>query len=326
MELEQYTESFVDNGYETVELCANLSNKDMNAIGITNKQHRSTLVIHARMLLENDSCPVNDPSNGIVSPKSKECNGLPSAVDSKPAQPAKPARNSRPNLVLMKTNESFSKTYSGSLECLIDAVKPGYSEAYEHPHMLLKSSSLQSLNNKDLDSGVEVARRTHKRTSSDTQTISNGATREKQSEFSGLPPQLALHSQSGSSELSPNASDTKVEQSPIASKIKNWLHIIDHRGKSSYPLLSRSKALIHTASVPVMLQRPRRSSAVVPKLRAARIEKSMVPMDLLATYQFLSLGCCIGTESNPELRQLLTESPHNTEGQNYKLSYQRETE
>ena len=291
----------------------------MTAIGITNKQHRSTLVVHARMLIENDSCPVNDASNGTVPHESR---GLPSAVDSKPA---KPARTSRPKLTLMKANESFSKTYSGSLECLIDAIKPGYSRAYEHPHVLLKSSSLQSLNNKVIGNDAEVARRTHKRTSSDTPTTSNGASREKQSEFSGLPPQLALHSQSEPSELSPSTSDTKVEQSPIASKIKSWLHI-DHRGKSSYPLISRNKPLLHTSSVPVMLQRPRRSNAAVPKLRVARMEKSMVPMDLLATYQFLSLGCCTVTESNPELRQLLTESPHNTEGQNYKLSYQLEAE
>lgn len=49
------------------------------------------------------------------------------------------------------------------------------------------------------------------------------------------------------------------------------------------------------------------------------------PLNLLASYQLLSLGCSNGCESNAELRTLITKATHNTEAQNYKISYQLET-
>lgn len=50
--LSQYAESFVDNGYDTPDLCAELQNDDLTAIGVTNKKHRSVLFSNARELLE----------------------------------------------------------------------------------------------------------------------------------------------------------------------------------------------------------------------------------------------------------------------------------
>ena len=50
--LRKYKQSFIDNGYETAELCANLNKDDLDAIGVTNKHHRSTLFTQSRKLLE----------------------------------------------------------------------------------------------------------------------------------------------------------------------------------------------------------------------------------------------------------------------------------
>ena len=49
--LSQYVEGFVDNGYDTPDLCAELQNDDLTAIGVTNKKHRSILFSKARELL-----------------------------------------------------------------------------------------------------------------------------------------------------------------------------------------------------------------------------------------------------------------------------------
>ena len=50
--LRKYKQSFLDNGYDTAELCASLNKEDLDAIGVTNKQHRSTLFTQARKLLK----------------------------------------------------------------------------------------------------------------------------------------------------------------------------------------------------------------------------------------------------------------------------------
>ena len=77
-------------------------------------------------------------------------------------------------------------------------------------------------------------------------------------------------------------------------------------------------------SVLSICSRKRRATTVVLRLNLAQMNCSTSPSDLLQKYQFHSLGCCKGVESRAQLRALLTDTAHNTEGQNYKLSYQRE--
>lgn len=48
----KYKQAFVDNGYDTPELCSSLSKEDLDAVGVSNKHHRSTLFTQARKLLE----------------------------------------------------------------------------------------------------------------------------------------------------------------------------------------------------------------------------------------------------------------------------------
>ena len=50
--LSQYATGFMDNGYETPELCAKLTDDDLDAIGVTNRHHRKTLFSRAKTLLE----------------------------------------------------------------------------------------------------------------------------------------------------------------------------------------------------------------------------------------------------------------------------------
>ena len=71
--MSQYAESFVDNGYDTPDLCAVLQNDDLTAIGVTNKKHRSVLFSNARELMnhlntsnEAPDGPVNTPVEPIV--------------------------------------------------------------------------------------------------------------------------------------------------------------------------------------------------------------------------------------------------------------------
>ena len=50
--MSKYTEGFVDNGYETVELVTQMKAEDMDAVGVANKQHRGILFTQAKLLHE----------------------------------------------------------------------------------------------------------------------------------------------------------------------------------------------------------------------------------------------------------------------------------
>ena len=48
----KYVQAFLDNGYDTPELCGGLKDEDLDAIGVTSKQHRSKLFAQAKLLLD----------------------------------------------------------------------------------------------------------------------------------------------------------------------------------------------------------------------------------------------------------------------------------
>ena len=50
--MSDYTDGFMDNGYETIELIGNMKGEDMDAVGVANKHHRGILFTQARLLLE----------------------------------------------------------------------------------------------------------------------------------------------------------------------------------------------------------------------------------------------------------------------------------
>ena len=73
----RYAQSFLDNGYDTPDLCANLKDEDLDVVGVVNKQHRSKIFAQAKILLEleaatssqaNDS--YNNNNNMSISPPS----------------------------------------------------------------------------------------------------------------------------------------------------------------------------------------------------------------------------------------------------------------
>ena len=98
-----------------------------------------------------------------------------------------------------------------------------------------------------------------------------------------------------------------------------------HHQNSSFNLFqSLQEHLKNTISMPNVFRRDRHSRPIVSELAPPEVSKDTDPITLLIQYQFLSLRCCIGVKSRPELRALLLSAPHNSEGQNYKLSFERE--
>jgi len=87
-----------------------------------------------------------------------------------------------------------------------------------------------------------------------------------------------------------------------------------------YLKVKRSKSYGPTATNVILRRRKR---TVADKLPAHR-KLPTDPAGLLRTYQQVSLDCCPSVDSKSTLRTLLTEFTHNSEGQNYKLSYERE--
>ncbi|KAH6927168.1 hypothetical protein HPB50_000096 [Hyalomma asiaticum] len=50
--LPQYAESFVDNGYDDLEICKQIGEPDLDAIGVTDPRHRDRVLQAVRVLLE----------------------------------------------------------------------------------------------------------------------------------------------------------------------------------------------------------------------------------------------------------------------------------
>lgn len=71
-------------------------------------------------------------------------------------------------------------------------------------------------------------------------------------------------------------------------------------------------------------RRSRRRASKVLQFALATSDKTMHVPSLLERYQVCSLACCGTLSSCAALRELITTAPRNTEGQNYKLSYERE--
>ncbi|XP_055678170.1 uncharacterized protein LOC129786931 isoform X4 [Lutzomyia longipalpis] len=67
--LGQYAESFLDNGYDDLEICKQVGDPDLDAIGVENPQHRHKLLKSVRQLREKGAASVyfmlNDP-NGLA--------------------------------------------------------------------------------------------------------------------------------------------------------------------------------------------------------------------------------------------------------------------
>lgn len=65
--LSQYAESFLDNGYDDLEICKQVGDPDLDAIGVENPVHRHKLLKSIRQLREKGAASVyfmlNDPSS-----------------------------------------------------------------------------------------------------------------------------------------------------------------------------------------------------------------------------------------------------------------------
>ena len=88
----------------------------------------------------------------------------------------------------------------------------------------------------------------------------------------------------------------------------------------TYFRVRRSKSYGHAASKKILHHR---KSTITMATDSAHHNPPPDPAELLQMYQRVSHGC-LNVDSKTTYRALLADSTHNTEGQNYKLSYERE--
>lgn len=85
--LSQYAESFLDNGYDDLEICKQVGDPDLDAIGVVNPQHRHKLLKSIRQLrekgaasvyfmLSGDITALTDSSEFLSGSDSPQLNGL----------------------------------------------------------------------------------------------------------------------------------------------------------------------------------------------------------------------------------------------------------
>ena len=64
--LSKYAESFLDNGYDDLEICKQIGDPDLDAIGVENLHHRHKLLKSVRQLREKGAtsvyCMLSEPS------------------------------------------------------------------------------------------------------------------------------------------------------------------------------------------------------------------------------------------------------------------------
>lgn len=82
--LAAYTESFLDNGYDLQELCANLKGEDLDAIGVA-EQHRKLVFVQSQVLKEEALSRFKAKSSGGGSAGSTDHSGSVSSHGSFPA-------------------------------------------------------------------------------------------------------------------------------------------------------------------------------------------------------------------------------------------------
>ncbi|XP_065351181.1 uncharacterized protein LOC135946752 isoform X2 [Cloeon dipterum] len=58
LQLQQYADSFLDNGYDDLEICKQVGDPDLDAIGVLNQQHRQVLLQSVRSLREEGAASV----------------------------------------------------------------------------------------------------------------------------------------------------------------------------------------------------------------------------------------------------------------------------
>ncbi|XP_045447068.1 sterile alpha motif domain-containing protein 5-like [Melitaea cinxia] len=58
LHLGQYSESFIDNGYDDLEICKQVGEPDLDAIGVLNPAHRQRLLHSVRILREEGAAAV----------------------------------------------------------------------------------------------------------------------------------------------------------------------------------------------------------------------------------------------------------------------------
>lgn len=58
LRLEQYAESFIDNGYDDLEICKQVGDPDLDAIGVFNASHRARLLQSVKTLREEGAASV----------------------------------------------------------------------------------------------------------------------------------------------------------------------------------------------------------------------------------------------------------------------------
>lgn len=82
LQLGQYAESFLDNGYDDLEICKQVGDPDLDAIGVLNPSHRARLLQSVRTLREEgaasvyftleESQAIQEEAKGSRSPSSAE--------------------------------------------------------------------------------------------------------------------------------------------------------------------------------------------------------------------------------------------------------------
>lgn len=119
--MSEYAESFVDNGYETVDLVSKMKADDMDAVGVKSKKDRGILFTQARLLLEETTgvrpAPISRPSPDPAPVITLTMSGSvsPTTPSNKTPSYSEPWDNTPTPLQSPSTIDAYSEPWKGSV-------------------------------------------------------------------------------------------------------------------------------------------------------------------------------------------------------------------
>ncbi|KAK5649392.1 hypothetical protein RI129_000421 [Pyrocoelia pectoralis] len=122
----QYGESFIDNGYDDLEICKQVDNPDLDAIGVINPLHRNTILESVRSLREKGAVSVYLDIENLQS--DAECSTSLQTIDSKYSNDTEQYRcMCQQNIEHSEVSESqLNFTYENLSEDNVDLSSPSY--------------------------------------------------------------------------------------------------------------------------------------------------------------------------------------------------------
>lgn len=140
LHLGQYAESFIDNGYDDLEICKQVGDPDLDAIGVFNPVHRSRLLQSVRTLREEGAASVYFTLEESVAVQEEcFCDNVSARSSRTSSGRSEKDGSSTTNRITASPGASSSTESNQDVTKFLDEYEEGKAELVKIPRMQLKT-------------------------------------------------------------------------------------------------------------------------------------------------------------------------------------------